>query len=149
MADEKTLYESENERSVDEVVDFLQQLAQWLSERRLSFEQDGQTTFLEIPERLMLEIEIEEEEGDDGLKRSLEIEIEWLTAWAEQQEAAMFAGGEEEEGPAMAAAAELSEPDMGAGDDEPYDPALDEVSAEEEALVRDFIEDLDDVDEEE
>jgi amphi-Trp domain-containing protein len=79
MGDEKTLYKSESERSVGEVVDFLQQLAQWVSERRLTYERGDETVVIEIPENVSLEIEIEEEDaGKKRVKRSLEIEIEWV-----------------------------------------------------------------------
>lgn len=79
MGEEKTLYESESRRSVSEVVDFLQQLAHWLGDRQITFDDGDETIVITIPDNVMLEIEIEEEdEGDGRVKRSLEVEIEWM-----------------------------------------------------------------------
>lgn len=78
MGDERTLYESETKRTIPEVIDFLQQLTQWLGDRRLVFHRDGEEVVIEIPDDVVLEIEIEEEaKGKKRVKRSLEIEIEW------------------------------------------------------------------------
>ena len=79
MGDERTLYESESHRTTAEVIDFLQQLARWLGDRRLGFDRDGETIWIAVPEEVELEIELEEEdEGDRWVKRSLEIELVWL-----------------------------------------------------------------------
>lgn len=79
MGDERTLYESESRRSVSEVVDFLQQLAHWLGDRQITFEDGDETVVITIPDNVVLEIEIEEEDKGDGrVKRSLEVEIEWM-----------------------------------------------------------------------
>lgn len=88
MSDERNLYESETRRTTAEVVDFLQQLAQWLGDRRLAFDTKGGVVEMTIPDEVMLEIEIDEEdEGREFVKRSLEIEIEWLEARGERPEA--------------------------------------------------------------
>lgn len=104
MGDERTLYESESRRSIDEVIDFLQQLTQWLGDRRLTFEDGERTVVIEIPEEVELEIEIEEEDkGKKRVKRSLEIEIEWIedraaaSAVEEAGDVAAIIGGDEEE----------------------------------------------------
>ena len=79
MGDERTLYESESHRTTAEVIDFLQQLARWLGDRRLGLDRDGETMWMAVPDEVELEIELEEEnEGDRWVKRSLEIEITWM-----------------------------------------------------------------------
>lgn len=79
MGEERTLYESEARRTVPEVIDFLQQLAHWLGDRQLAFDDGDETVVITIPDDVVLEIEIEEEdEGDGRVKRSLEVEIEWI-----------------------------------------------------------------------
>ena len=79
MGEEKTLYESESSRTLSEVISFLQQLAQWLGDGRIAFDDGQETVVITIPNDVTLEIEIEEEaEGDNQVKRSLEIEIEWI-----------------------------------------------------------------------
>ena len=79
MGEERTLYESESRRSIDEVIEFLQQLSQWLGDRTITFEEGDRTVAIKLPDEVVLEIEIEEEDkGKKGVKRSLEIEIEWV-----------------------------------------------------------------------
>jgi amphi-Trp domain-containing protein len=102
MSEERTIYESETKRSLPEVVDFLQQLAQWLSEGQLTVDKGDEPVVIEIPSNVVLEIEIEEEdEGEGQVKRSLEIEIEWteereISAAVEEARAAV--GDEAEDG---------------------------------------------------
>lgn len=89
MGDERTLYESEAQRTTAEVIEFLEQLARWLGDQRLGFDRDGETMWIEVPDEVELEIELEEEDaGTNLVKRSLEIEITWMEARA---------GGAEEE----------------------------------------------------
>lgn len=100
MGDERTLYESESRRSIEEVIEFLQQLTHWLGDRRLTFEDGERTVVIEIPEEVELEIEIEEEdEGKKRVKRSLEIEIEWVEdrATVSAAEVAETVGDDKEE----------------------------------------------------
>lgn len=79
MGEERTLYESESRRSMEEVIEFLQQLSQWLGDRTITFEEGDRTVVVKLPDDVVLEIEIEEEDrGKKGVKRSLEIEIEWV-----------------------------------------------------------------------
>jgi|GEM_PF-6221669 len=88
MSDEKNLYESETRRTTAEVIDFLQQLVQWLGDRRLAFDDNGGVVEMTIPDEVVLEIEIDEEdEGKEYVKRTLEIEIEWLEARSERPKA--------------------------------------------------------------
>lgn len=95
MGDERTLYESESRRSVSEVVDFLRQLAHWLGDRQIAFDDGDETIVITIPDDVVLEIEIEEEdEGGGRVKRSLEIEIEWMEEKAASSTAAPIADAE-------------------------------------------------------
>ncbi len=79
MSKEKVLYKSETPRTLAEVSDFLRQLAQWLEGRRIAFGDGEQQMVIEIPEQVVLEIKVEEEGGGrKRMKRSLEVEIEWV-----------------------------------------------------------------------
>ena len=79
MGEERTLYESESRRTIPDVINFLQELVHWLGDRRLAFDDGGETIVIELPHEVVLEIEIEEEdEGENQVKRSLEIEIGWI-----------------------------------------------------------------------
>ena len=107
MSEERTLYESETQRTIPQVIDFLRQLSFWLGDRRLAFEEDGETVIVEIPNEVVLEIEIEEEdEGENQVKRSLEIEIEWVE---EKARASAAGSGNEAESAANAVAAVADE----------------------------------------
>ena len=79
MGEERTLYESESRQTIPDVVNFLQQLSQWIADQRIVIQDAEETVMIEIPHNVMLEIEVEEEdEGPNRVKRSLEIEIEWI-----------------------------------------------------------------------
>lgn len=92
MGEERTLYDSETERTIPEVMAFLQELMHWLGDRRFIIDRGEETIVIEIPDEVVLEIEIEEEfEGENRVKRSLEIEIEWV----EEKEADAASNGEE------------------------------------------------------
>lgn len=81
MGEEKTIYESETRRTRGEVIDFLQQLAKWLGDGRIGVDHGDETTIIEIPDEVTLEIEIEDEDAGEGqIKRSLEVELEWTIA---------------------------------------------------------------------
>ena len=92
MGEERTLYESETERTIPEVIAFLQELTHWLGDGRLLIDRGEETVVIDIPDEVVLEIEIEEEyEGKQRVKRSLEIEIEWV-----EEKAGGVTYGEEE-----------------------------------------------------
>lgn len=96
MGQERTLYESESRRTVPELIDFLQQLAHWLGDRQIAFDDGDETVVITIPDDVVLEIEIEEEdEGDGKVKRSLEVEIEWMEEKSGSVASASFADEEE------------------------------------------------------
>ncbi len=79
MGREITVYESETKRTVSEVVDFLKQFAQWVGDQQLTVDQGDGKLVVDIPDNVVLEIKIEdEEEGVGKVKRSVEVEIEWI-----------------------------------------------------------------------
>ena len=92
MIDEQILFESEGQEKIESVVRFLRQLADAMSQRgkhvRLRKGDDVYT--FAVPDMVSFEVELEEEETNEGRVRELEIEIEWL-------EAAVPAGADEEE----------------------------------------------------
>lgn len=95
MGEERTLYESEARRTIPEVIDFLQQLAYWLGNRKIAFPKGQERIVIEIPDDVELEIEIEEEDAGKGkVKRSLEIEIEWIEEKAARASARAIAEAE-------------------------------------------------------
>ena len=119
MGNEEVLYESEERQTVPDVINFLRQLADRMTDQQVVFGEGEEEVTLEIPHNVMLEIEVErEEEGPGKVKTSLEIEIEWIEDRA-------TLGGEY-------SAAEEEDEDEGEDEDEDEDeavPAAEEVDA--------------------
>lgn len=79
MSDEKKLFKSEEQKSRSEVSEFLQQLATRVAEGEVVFGQGQQEIALQLPERLVLEVQVEDEDkGRRGIQHSLEIELKWF-----------------------------------------------------------------------
>lgn len=79
MGEEMVLFSSEERRQVSEVADFLRELANKLQEGQVILRQGDSEVPLTIPKEVVLEIKAEEEtKGSGKIKRSLEIEIEWV-----------------------------------------------------------------------
>jgi amphi-Trp domain-containing protein len=77
MGREVVLFKSEERKDLQEVVAFLHELADKLAGNRLTLHQGQETLHLDIPNNVVLELKVEEEEKGTSTKRSLEVEIEW------------------------------------------------------------------------
>lgn len=91
MSDERTLFESDSQEKIEDVVRFLHQLADAMAQRskQVRLRKGDETFTFPVPDLVSFEVEFEEEETEAGLVRELELEIEWLEAPAQS--------GEEEE----------------------------------------------------
>jgi amphi-Trp domain-containing protein len=79
MGKERKIFKSEDFKERQQVSEFLQQIAGRIAEGSLILRQGQQEISLEIPENLILEIQVEEEDKRErGLQHSLEIEIKWM-----------------------------------------------------------------------
>lgn len=78
MGEEVVLFESEERKQLSEVAEYLHQLADRLAQHEVTLGQGEDGLTLNIPDQVVLEIKVEEEEEDDGIEQSLEIEIEWM-----------------------------------------------------------------------
>jgi len=79
MGREKRLFKSEEQKSSSEVSTFLHQLADKISENKIVLRQGQEEISLELPNKLTLEIQVEDEEkGAKGTQHSLEVEIKWF-----------------------------------------------------------------------
>lgn len=79
MSKERKLFKSEEPKGRQQVSDFLEQIAGKVSEGRVILRQGGQELVLELPDNLILEIQVEEEDKRErGIQHSLEIEIKWM-----------------------------------------------------------------------
>lgn len=77
MGRETILFNSEEKKSAAEAAAMLRIIADKVESGTMSLASGTSEIDLVIPENVTLEIKVEEEEGRNSLKRSLEVEIEW------------------------------------------------------------------------
>ncbi|QJA05282.1 amphi-Trp domain-containing protein [Thermosulfurimonas marina] len=77
MAEKKVLFKSEELKDRTEVATFLRDLAAKLEAGELALRREAEEVRLSLPERVILEIKVEEKAKPGKTKQSLEIEIEW------------------------------------------------------------------------
>ena len=79
MGRETKLFKSQERKSRTDVSHFLHQLADKISEGKVILSQGAQEMVLELPQNLILELQVEDEEkGRKGIQHSLEVEIKWF-----------------------------------------------------------------------
>lgn len=77
--EEKTLFEVEDKIDLISLSHFFKTLSEKILERRFEIQYGDKTVSLTLPSVVELEIEVEEDHSDiKGIKKSLEIELEWL-----------------------------------------------------------------------
>lgn len=77
MGIETVLFKSEEKKTKGEIADTLRTIANKIDKGNLVLKQDSTEIALEFPAQIVLELKVEEEQGK-RLKRSLEIELEWI-----------------------------------------------------------------------
>jgi amphi-Trp domain-containing protein len=78
MDDEATVFEHEQQLDRAAVASYLRRIADGIERGRIELGEGAERIVVEPPDDLELEIEVElEDEGDDGLQSSIEIEISW------------------------------------------------------------------------
>jgi amphi-Trp domain-containing protein len=75
---EIVLFKSEERKDLASVVAFLHQLADKLAENQVVLRQGSTEIVVDIPNNVILELKVEEEDKKGKLKRTFEIEIEWI-----------------------------------------------------------------------
>lgn len=83
MGRETILFKSEEKKSASEAAAIIRQLADRVEQGALTLGQNENRITLDIPQNLVLEIKVEEEEKTK-IKRSLEIELEWVVGAEDQ-----------------------------------------------------------------
>jgi amphi-Trp domain-containing protein len=79
MGKETRLFKSEEWKTRAEVAAFLQNIAEKLANGQVILLQGQEKLVLEIPENLVLEVQVEDEnKKSKGVQHSLEIEIKWF-----------------------------------------------------------------------
>lgn len=85
MGVETRLFKSKERHSREAVSDFLRQLADKVAEGRVVLRQGDSELAMELPENLVLEVQVEDEEKRNrGTQRSLELELKWYDGDDEQ-----------------------------------------------------------------
>jgi amphi-Trp domain-containing protein len=77
MGKEVTLFKSEEKRNLNDVAQFLRQLADRLDKGKVVLAQGDKKLKLKLPQMVELEIEVEKEKGKRGTEMEMEIEIKW------------------------------------------------------------------------
>lgn len=85
MGIEKVLFKSEEKKKRSDIVNTLRTIAEKLDQGRLTLKQDQNETIIEFPDQMVLELKVEEEQGKK-LKKSLEIELEWVVGETESSD---------------------------------------------------------------
>lgn len=78
MGKEVVLFASEEPQSLKNVAAFLRELADKLDGNEVVLRKGSEELALQVPNNVVLELKVEEEEKKQRTQRSLEIEIEWI-----------------------------------------------------------------------
>ena len=78
MGREVVLFKSEEKKDLPSVATFLRQLADKLDGNQVVLRQGTEEIVLDIPNNVILELKAEEEDKKGKMKRTFEIEIEWI-----------------------------------------------------------------------
>ena len=78
MGKEIVLFKSEERKDLASAVTFLHQLADKLAENQVILRQGSEEIIVDIPNNVVLELKVEEEDKKGKIKRTLEVEIEWI-----------------------------------------------------------------------
>ena len=78
MAKEIVLFKSEERKDLQSVSAFLHQLADRLEHNQVILRQGTEEITLDIPNHVILELKVEEEDKKGKTKHTLEVEIEWI-----------------------------------------------------------------------
>ena len=78
MGKEIVLFKSEERKDLGSVVTFLHQLADKLAENQVILRQGSEEIVIDVPDNVVLELKVEEEDKKGKMKRTLEVEIEWI-----------------------------------------------------------------------
>lgn len=88
MGRETRLFKSEERKNRADISEFLRQLADKVSNGKVVLSQGAEELVLQLPQDLILEVQVEDEEKDTkGIQHSLEVQIKWFDG--EQQSGAL------------------------------------------------------------
>jgi len=74
MSNKEDLYYKEEEHNLEEIADFLEEVAESLRQGRIAFPDDFE---LDLPEDVVLNIDVDRRTKPDVISTSIEIELKW------------------------------------------------------------------------
>ena len=77
MGIETVLFKSEEKKTSNDIANVLRHIADKVDNGTMTLKQGSEEITIEFPKSMVLELKVEEEQGK-RLKRSLEIELEWI-----------------------------------------------------------------------
>ena len=77
MGRETVLFKSEEKKGSSDIANALRQIADKIDTGTMTLQQGSEEITIEFPKSMVLELKIEEEQGK-RLKKSFEIELEWI-----------------------------------------------------------------------
>ena len=83
MGIETVLFKSEEKKSANEIADALRLIADKIDAGSMTLQQGGEEVVVDFPPSMVLEMKVEDEQGRK-LKKSFEIELEWVPGEEEQ-----------------------------------------------------------------
>ena len=78
MGKETVLFKSEEKKASSDIANTLRQIADKIDDGTMILKQGSEEITLEFPKNMVLDLKIEEEQGKKKLKKSFEIELEWI-----------------------------------------------------------------------
>ena len=83
MGRETILFKSEEKKSAADIAGTLRLIADKIDSGTMTLKQGDSEVVLEFPGQMTLELKVEEEQGRKHLKKSFEIELEWVPGQVE------------------------------------------------------------------
>jgi amphi-Trp domain-containing protein len=85
MAKKNVIVKSDLRKGLPEIAIFLRELADKIESGQITLVQGGQDVIIDLPETVDFELEYYEQPKKAGLKRQLEIELEWKEGGKKRQ----------------------------------------------------------------
>lgn len=89
MAKKNILVKSDLRKNLPDVATFLRELAEKIETGQVTLVQGGKDVVVDLPETVGFEVEYYEQPKKSGLKKQLEIELQWREGGKKRQEVAL------------------------------------------------------------
>ena len=86
MAKKNVLVKSDLQKNLPDVATFLRELADKVETGQVTLSQSGEDVVVDLPETVSFELEYYEQPKKHGIKRQLEIELQWTEGGKKHQD---------------------------------------------------------------